>query len=86
MSSFPYFRAIKFCDLHAKEHGKHMLVETAVIDNMVHHKITEADIEKVATYLLKGNVSTADEIAKILKMRRAAVAISLGVEYHNYCH
>lgn len=74
---FPYFRFIKYCEAHAKEHGKDVDVETAFIDNSPTFVETEADIERVANYLKQGHVGNADEISGALGMKGIIVVLSL---------
>lgn len=74
---FPYFRAIKYCDAHAKEHGTDLNMETAFIDNNPKFEAAEADIERVANYLLKGHVSNTWEISDALGMKGVIVAQSV---------
>lgn len=77
LDRFPYFRAIKYCETHAKEHGTDVNMETAFIDNNPKFEATEADIERVANYLLKGHVSNTWEISDALGMKGVIVALLL---------
>ena len=77
LDKFPYFRFMKYCEVHAKEHGTDFNCETAFIDNTPKFEATDADIERVANYLNKGNVSDTFEISKALGMKGIIVAMSV---------
>ena len=74
---FPYFRLIKYCDAHAKEHGMDVNCETAFVDNSPNFVETEADVERIANYLKVGHVTNPDEISKALGIKSIVVALSL---------
>ncbi|HLG36550.1 MAG TPA: hypothetical protein VI338_00310 [Nitrososphaera sp.] len=67
---------VKYCDLHAKDHGKRFNFKPTE-PTVPNFKATDASMEKVAKFLSRGNVSTADEIAKVISVEPVIVALAL---------
>lgn len=74
---FPYFRFIKYCEAHAKEHGKEDNAETAFIDTSPKYEATEGDVERVANYLLSGQIGNTYQISEALGMKGISVALAI---------
>jgi membrane-bound ClpP family serine protease len=77
LDKFPYFRFVKYCEVHAKEHGDDVNVETAFVTNTPNYQATDADIENVANFLLNGHVLTIDKISKEIRLKPVIVALSV---------